>query len=151
MYCSNIMGLSLCTTWIMLRKILASCRCCICYHMSASIIHILIPALLYLILVSKRGPQVASLSLQWRHNGRDSASNHQPCECLLSRSIRRRSKRTSKLCVTGLCVVNSPGPGNSPHKWPVTWKMFPLDDVIMISVKWLKTSSCNELLSNILL
>ena len=24
------------------------------------------------------------------------------------------------------------GPVNSPHKWPVTWKMFPFDDVIMI-------------------
>ena len=24
------------------------------------------------------------------------------------------------------------GPGNSPHKWPVTRKMFPFDDVIMI-------------------
>ena len=22
-------------------------------------------------------------------------------------------------------------PGNSPHKWPVMWKMFPFDDVIM--------------------
>ena len=22
-------------------------------------------------------------------------------------------------------------PVNSPHKWPVTWKMFPIDDVIM--------------------
>ena len=26
-------------------------------------------------------------------------------------------------------------PVNSPHKWPVTRKMFPLDDVIMIT-KW---------------
>ena len=26
------------------------------------------------------------------------------------------------------------GPGNSPHKWPVTRKMFPFDDVIMIKV-----------------
>ena len=26
------------------------------------------------------------------------------------------------------------GPVNSPHKWPVTRKMFPFDDVIMISV-----------------
>ena len=26
------------------------------------------------------------------------------------------------------------GPVNSPHKWPVTWKMFPFDDVIMIYV-----------------
>ena len=24
------------------------------------------------------------------------------------------------------------GPVNSPHKWPVTWKMFPFDDVIMM-------------------
>ena len=24
------------------------------------------------------------------------------------------------------------GPVNSPHKWPVTWKMFPFDDVIMV-------------------
>ena len=23
-------------------------------------------------------------------------------------------------------------PVNSPHKWPVTWKMFPFDDVIML-------------------
>ena len=25
------------------------------------------------------------------------------------------------------------GPVNSPHKWPVTQKMFPFDDVIMLS------------------
>ena len=30
-----------------------------------------------------------------------------------------------------LCVGNSPGPVNSPHKGPVTRKMFPFDDVIM--------------------
>ena len=27
------------------------------------------------------------------------------------------------------------GPVNSPHKWPVTRKMFPFDDVIM-NVEW---------------
>ena len=37
-----------------------------------------------------------------------------------------------KLRVTGLCVGNSPGPVNSPHKGPVTRKMFPFDDVIML-------------------
>ena len=68
---------------------------------------------------------------RWRHNGHDSVSNHQPHDCLLNRLFRRRSKKTSKLRVTGLCVGNSPGPVNSPHKWPVTWKMFPFDDVIM--------------------
>ena len=40
-------------------------------------------------------------------------------------------KKTSKLRVTGLCVGNSPGPVNSPHKGPVTRKMIPFDDVIM--------------------
>ena len=71
------------------------------------------------------------ITLWWRHNDHDSVSNHQPHECLLNRLFRRRSKKTSKLRVTGLCVGNSPGPVNSPHKGPVTRKMFPFDDVIM--------------------
>ena len=48
------------------------------------------------------------LSLQWRYNGRDGASNHQPRHCFLNRLFKRRSKKTSKLRVTGLCVGNSP-------------------------------------------
>ena len=70
-------------------------------------------------------------SLHWRHNDHDCVSNHQPYGCLLNRLFRRRSKKTSKLRVTGLCVGNSPGPVDSPHKGPVTRKMFPFDDVIM--------------------
>ena len=71
------------------------------------------------------------MTLQWRHNALDGVSNHQLHGCLLSRVFRLRSKKTSKLRVTGPCVGNSPGPVNSPHKGPVTWKMFPFDDVIM--------------------
>ena len=52
--------------------------------------------------------------LQWRHNGHDSVSNHQPHDCLLNRLFRRRSKKTSKLRVTGLCVGNSSGTGDFP-------------------------------------
>ena len=74
-------------------------------------------------------------ALHWRHNDHDAVSNHQPHGCLLSRLFRRRSKKTSKLCVTGLCVGNSPGPVNSPHKGPVTRKIFPFDDVIMECIK----------------
>ena len=70
-------------------------------------------------------------SLQWRHNDYDSVSNHQLHGCLLDRLFKPRSKKTPKLRVTGLCVGNSPGPVNSPHKGPVTRKMFPFDDVIM--------------------
>ena len=70
-------------------------------------------------------------TLRWRHNDHDGVSNHQPHGCLLNRLFRRRSKKTSKLRVTDLCAGNSPGPVNSPHKGPVTRKMFPFDDVIM--------------------
>ena len=71
------------------------------------------------------------ITLQWRHNGHDSVSNHQPHDCLLSRLFRRRSKKTSKLRATGLCAGIHRGPVNSPHKWPVTRKLFPFDDVTM--------------------
>ena len=71
-------------------------------------------------------------SLHWRHNDHDGVSNHQPHGCLFNRLFRRRSKKTSKLRVTGLCAGNSPGPVNSPHKGPVTRKMFPFDDLIML-------------------
>ena len=53
-------------------------------------------------------------ALRWRHNGCDSVSNHQLHDCLLNRLFRRRSKKTSKLRVTGLCVGNSPGTGEFP-------------------------------------
>ena len=76
----------------------------------------------------------SATSLQWRHNDNDGVSNHQPHGCLLNRLFRRRTKKTAKLRVTGLCVRNSPGPVNSPHKGPVTRKMFPFDDVIMYSL-----------------
>ena len=49
-------------------------------------------------------------TLRWRQNGRDSVSNHQPHDCLFNRLFRRRSRKTSKLRVTGLCVGKSPGP-----------------------------------------
>ena len=69
---------------------------------------------------------MTSNSLQWRHNDHDGLSNHQPHGCLLNRLFRRRSKKTSKLRVTGLCAGNWPGPVNSPHKGPVTQKCFHL-------------------------
>ena len=52
--------------------------------------------------------------LQWRHNGHDSVSKHQPYDCLLYLFFRHRSKKTSKLRVTGLCVGNWPGTGEFP-------------------------------------
>ena len=54
------------------------------------------------------------LSLQWRHNGRDSVSNHRRDDCVLNRSFSCSSKNTSKLRLTGLCAWNSPVTGEFP-------------------------------------
>ena len=59
-------------------------------------------------------------SLQWRHNGRDSVSNHQLHDCFLNLLFRCRSKKTSKLRVTGLCVGNSPG---TPSQFLFIWRV----------------------------
>ena len=53
-------------------------------------------------------------SLRWRHNDHAGVSNHQPHGCLLNRLFRRKSKKTSKLRVTGLCAGNSPETGEFP-------------------------------------
>ena len=55
-----------------------------------------------------------TVTLQWRYNGRDSVSNHQPSDCLLNHLFKRRSTKTSKLRVTGLCAWNSPVTGDFP-------------------------------------
>ena len=60
--------------------------------------------------VSHQSPLPLLKPLQWRHNDHDDVSNHQPHDCLL----RRRSKETSKLRVTGLCEGNSPVTGKFP-------------------------------------
>ena len=70
------------------------------------------------------------LSLRWRHNGCDSVSNHQPHDCLLL--FRRRSKKDQSSASLAFVWGIHRGLVNSPHKWPVTRKMFPFDDVIMI-------------------
>ena len=53
-------------------------------------------------------------TLRWRHNDHTGVSNHQPHGCLPNRLFRRKSKKTSKLRVTGLCAGNSPGTGEFP-------------------------------------
>ena len=54
------------------------------------------------------------MSLQWRHNELDGVLNHRRLHCLVKCWFRCRSKETSKLCVTGLCVMNSPVTGEFP-------------------------------------
>ena len=72
-------------------------------------------------------------ALQWRHNGHDGVSNHQHRDCLLSRLIRPKSKKTSKLRVTGLCAGNSPGTGEFPAQM--------VSDAENVSIWWRKSKS----------
>ena len=109
--------------WPVTRKMFPFDDVIMCNHSSSWIYMIAADNLAPIRCQSKR-------SLCWRHNDQNGVSNHQPHGCLLNRLFRRRSNKTSKLRVTGLCVGNSPGPVNSPHKGPVTRKMFPFDDVI---------------------
>ena len=54
-------------------------------------------------------------ALQWRQNERDGVSDHQRLNCLFNRVFRQRSKKASKLRVTGLCEGNySPITGEFP-------------------------------------
>ena len=78
------------------------------------------------------GATCVSLStLQWRHNEGDGVSNHQPHDCLFnvySGTDQIKHQRCASLAfVRGI----HRWPVNSPHKGPVTRKMFPFDDVIM--------------------
>ena len=74
------------------------------------------------------------ISLHWRHNGHNSVSNYKPYDCLLNRLFRRRSNIRKHQSSASLAFVrgNHRRPVNSPHIWPVTRKVFPFDDVIMI-------------------
>ena len=57
--------------------------------------------------VAGSGDKIVRDTLQWRYNESNGVWNHQPQDCLFNRSFRCRSKKTSKLRVTGLCAGNS--------------------------------------------
>ena len=63
-----------------------------------------------------RDPNFVVTALQWRHNERNDSWNHRRIDCLLNRLFRRRSKKTSKLRVTGLRGGNSPVTGEFPKQ-----------------------------------
>ena len=72
-------------------------------------------------------------ALQWRHNERDGMWYHQRRHCLLKRLFRRRSKKHQSSVSQAFVWGIHRSPVNSPHKGPVTWKMLPFDDVIMVT------------------
>ena len=84
--------------------------------------------------------------LQWHRNGKDGVSNHQSHDCLLNRLFRRRSKKTSKSRVTGLCTGNLPVTSEFPAQMATNaenvsiWRLHhaPVNiDAISLRWKWL--------------
>ena len=70
--------------------------------------------------------------LKWRHNERHGVSNHRrPDDCLPNRLFRRRSKKYQSSASLAFMRGIYRWPVDSPHKGPVTRKMFPFNDVIM--------------------
>ena len=79
---------------------------------------------------------IVEVSLQWRFNGRDVVSNHQPQDCLLNVysgvDQRKHQSSASLAFVWGIHRWSV----DSPHKGPVTRRMFPFDDVIMVPMQF---------------
>ena len=103
---------------------------------------------------SQKTSNAASCSILWRHRaysqiyhyrdviiGAMASQINQPHDCLLNRSFWRRSKKTSKFCVTGLCGGNSPVTGELPAQMASNAKNVPFDDVIMHKWDLIKTLS----------
>ena len=71
-------------------------------------------------------------TLLWRHNGRDGVSNHHPYSTVYSGADQRKHQSPASLAfVRGI----HRSAVNSPHKGPVTRKMFLFHDVIMNTKK----------------
>ena len=69
-------------------------------------------------------------SIQLCHNERDSVSNHRRLDCLLDRLFRRRTKKTSKLRVTGLCEGNQSVTRGFTSQRDSNAKLFSFGDII---------------------
>ena len=64
--------------------------------------------------IQTRRANMIPVVLHQKHASRAGTSNYIPRACLLNRLFGRRSKKTSKTRVTGLCAGNSPVTGEFP-------------------------------------
>ena len=83
-------------------------------------------------------------ALQWCHNERDGFTIIVYSTVYSGTDHRKHQSSTSLAFVRGI----HRWPVNSPHKWPVTRKMFPFDDVIMdialVMTHGISHSSCTN-------
>ena len=66
---------------------------------------------------------------QWRHNKRDGVSKHRRLHCLLNRLFRGNQGKNQSSASLPFVRGSRRRQVNSPHKGPITRKMFPFDDV----------------------
>ena len=71
-------------------------------------------------------------TLQCRHNERDGVSNHRRLLCWLNRLFWLRSKKTSKVRVTGLCEGKPPVTSNAENV-SIWWRHHDIPRIIHIS------------------
>ena len=71
------------------------------------------------------------VTLRWRHNGHNGISNHQPHHRLLNRFSGADQRKHQSSALLAFVRRIHRWPVNSPHKGPVTRKIFRFDDVIM--------------------
>ena len=76
-----------------------------------------------------------TLAQHWRYNGHDDISNYQPHDCLLNFHSGADQRKHRSFAWLAFVRGIHRWPLNSPHKWPVTRKMFPFDDVIWTSIQ----------------
>ena len=69
----------------------------------------------------------------------------QPHDFLLNRLFKRKSKKTSKLRITGLCEGNSPVTGEFPAQRTSNTEHVSIDDVIMAGVVMVDSNLNNEI------
>ena len=78
---------------------------------------------------------ISLITLLWRHTARDGVSNDQPHDCLRNLFLgahQRKHRRSASLAfVRGIHRWSV----NPPRKWPVTRKILPCDDVIVIQCR----------------
>ena len=94
-----------CRVLLKLKKNLHSCNQCellsqkegiICYAQINNSTNKIFPDEVMQFTFHWLGPYSIMDALQWRHNGHDGVSNHQPHHCLFNRLFRRRSKKTPR-------------------------------------------------------
>ena len=85
-----------------------------------------------------------TMTLKWRHNERDCFPNLGHLDCLFNHLFLRRSKKTSKLRLTGFCDGNSPVTGefsvrraSNAEKVSIWWRFFIMKSTKLVRVNTL--------------